>query len=70
MRVTIVVTPEGKISAITREGTFREGKERLLDLLAALRREGVDLPPVPDRAFEQHRHGPAPAGVRGSAGAC
>lgn len=56
MRVSIVITPDGKLSAITREGTFAEGKAKLLELAAKLRAEGIEIPPLSDSDFEQHRH--------------
>lgn len=56
MKVSIVITPDGKVSAITRDGTFAEGKARLLELAAKLRAEGIEIPPLSDVDFEQHRH--------------
>lgn len=63
MRVSIVVTPDGKLSAITREGTFAEGRARLLELAAKLRAEGIQVPPLSDSDFEQHRHDREAQGV-------
>jgi hypothetical protein len=62
VKVSIVVTPDGRLSAITREGTFAEGKARLLELAAKLRAEGIEVPPLSD--FEQHRHDREPVASR------
>jgi len=52
----IVITLDGQMSIITREGSFDEGKARIEAILASLDLEGikVDL----DRPVEQHKHGP------------
>ncbi|MEW6048791.1 MAG: hypothetical protein AB1609_20330 [Bacillota bacterium] len=69
MRVTVVVTADGKLSVITRDGTFEQGKARIQALVQRLRAEGVDLPPLSDSDFEQHRHPAESIAVRqGAAG--
>jgi len=69
MRVTVVVTADGKLSVITRDGTFEQGKARIQALVQRLRAEGVDLPPLSDSDFEQHRHAAEPVAARqGTAG--
>lgn len=72
MKVSIVITPDGKLSAITREGTFAEGTAKLLALAAALRAQGIEIPPLSEADFEQHRHDREPEGVvrRERAGHC
>lgn len=68
MRVSIVITPDGRPSAITRDGTFAEGKARLLELAAGLRTEGIEIPLPSDSGFEQRRHDREPVASRERAG--
>jgi len=70
MKISVVITPDGKISAVTREGTFAEGKARLLALAAALRAQGIEIPPLSDADFERHRHDREPEGVMQRERAC
>ena len=70
MKATIVVTADGRISAVTREGTFGEGKAKLLALAGKLRAAGIELPPLSDSDFEQHRHDAPAQGVRQDERAC
>ena len=56
MKAKITITPDGKISVITQEGTFEAGKEEIKRFLADLGMEGVEFELVSDKDFEQHRH--------------
>ena len=54
MKAQVVITLDGQVSVITREGTFEEGRQVIETLLADLKTQGVDVQltgPV-----EQHRH--------------
>ena len=65
MKATIVVTHDGKISVVTREGTFEEGKAKLKKFLKSLGAEGVELDrEISDSDFERHRHGHEKARVK------
>lgn len=54
MKVDVVITRDGKISVFTREGSFNEGLEKILELLNLLRAEGIAIEIEGD--IEQHRH--------------
>ena len=65
MKATIVVTHDGKISVVTREGAFEEGRAKLKEFLKSLGAEGVELDrEISDSDFEQHRHDHERARVR------
>ncbi|WP_157833517.1 hypothetical protein [Desulfotruncus alcoholivorax] len=53
MKAEIAISPDGKVTVVTREGTFAGGTERLSQLIANLRKGGIE---VEDVRFEQHRH--------------
>lgn len=55
MKAKAVILPDGSISIITQEGTFDDGKERILRLAKELELEGVSIS-TSDKDFEQHRH--------------
>ncbi|MEM3486029.1 MAG: hypothetical protein QXI12_10465 [Candidatus Methanomethyliaceae archaeon] len=56
MKATITITADGKISIITQEGTFEGGKDQIKRFLASLSLEGIEIAPVEEKDFEQHRH--------------
>jgi len=54
VKAQIVITLDGRVSIVTRGGTFEEGRQAIEKLLADLKTQGVDVQltgPV-----EQHRH--------------
>lgn len=53
MKAEIAISPDGKVTVVTREGTFAGGTERLARLIANLKKGGIK---VEDVRFEQHRH--------------
>jgi len=54
MQARVVITPDGKVSVFTEQGTFEQGKERIEKLLKTLGLEGVEFDEVGE--VEQHRH--------------
>lgn len=54
MKAQIVVTLDGEIQVITREGNFEEGRLAIEQLLATLKAQGVNV--ELDGPVEQHRH--------------
>ncbi|MGB9804673.1 hypothetical protein, partial [Desulfofundulus sp.] len=54
--------PDGKLTIITREGTFAGGVEKLVALFEELRSSGIDIENV---RFEQHRHDEAVCACQG-----
>lgn len=57
MKATIIITADGKISVITKEGTFEGGRQEIKKLLASLGIEGIEIASIDDeKDFEQHRH--------------
>lgn len=53
MKAEIAISPGGKVTVVTREGTFAGGTERLARLVSDLKKGGIE---VEDVRFEQHRH--------------
>jgi hypothetical protein len=53
VRAEIIISPNGEVAVVTREGTFQEGAARISAFLDALRARGVE---VAETKFEQHRH--------------
>ncbi len=54
MQVQVVITLDGQVSIVTREGSFAEGKAVIERLLDALQAQGVNVQLT--RPVEQHRH--------------
>lgn len=54
MKAKIVITNDGKIMVVTEEGTFEEGKQAIMKLLAELQASGITFEEI--GAVEQHRH--------------
>lgn len=54
MIAEIVISPDGKITAVTREGTFSDGVAKLAKFTEGLESSGVKITSGP--VFEQHRH--------------
>ncbi|RJO61782.1 MAG: hypothetical protein C4542_05555 [Dehalococcoidia bacterium] len=53
MLAEIVISPNGDVSIITREGTFASGTEKITAFLQQLQAKGLN---VEDVKIEQHRH--------------
>jgi hypothetical protein len=64
MLADIIISPDGAIQVITREGSFAEGKEKVESILEDLRASGMNV--SAETKFEQHRHegGKVKAGTR------
>jgi hypothetical protein len=54
MRAQITVGRDGKITIITQNGTFTAGVEKINEILAALKTEGIEITKADSP--EQHRH--------------
>lgn len=54
MKARIVITLEGEVSIVTAEGSFEEGQQKINEILAGLKAQGINLDLVGQ--VEQHRH--------------
>ena len=61
MKAQIVITPEGKVMLVTREGDFEAGSKKIKALLEALKLQGLDI--SLEGPIEQHRHDDESAGT-------
>lgn len=53
MDIKIVVTADGQVQALIEKGTFKEGAERLAELIDALRADGIEVAEL--SPIESHR---------------
>lgn len=54
MQGRIVVMPDGRLGLFVDEGSFEEGKQAILRLLAELKAAGIEVEAVGE--VERHRH--------------
>ena len=53
-KFTVVVSDDGQIGFFDQNGSYAEGKDNILTMLAALNAAGIEAPT--DVKVEQHRH--------------
>jgi len=63
MKADIVIDQSGKVTFITREGTFDGGIEQVQKAMRELGVEGLEFEVKNAKDFERHTHGPKDAHI-------